>query len=398
MRILFISDVYFPRVNGVSTSIQTFAHQLQYKGHDVTLVAPQYAAELEDDFRILRVPARDVPFDPEDRMMKTRALRNLYRQIDALKPDLVHIQTPFVAHYEGLRLARHLGVAAIETYHTYFEHYLENYLPVVPAPALRLLARRFSATQCRQVNSLIVPSQPMADVLKSYGITKDVHVIPTGIPMSAFEQGDVTRFRECHEIPPDRPMLLFVGRVAFEKNIGFLIDVIARVRSRIEDVLLVIAGEGPARESLHRQVVRRGLRNHVRFVGYLSRETDLPECYAAADAFVFASRTETQGLVLLEAMAAGTPVVTTAIMGTAAIMEDGLGGIVSPQNVGQFAHTVSQILEDTELRTSLSRQAHVKAAKWSDSALADRLLELYEETITAHPVNRLRAAPNTAGG
>lgn len=387
MRILLISDVYFPRVNGVSTSIQTFAHQQLALGHEIRLIAPEYPFETEDEFPIYRVQSRVVPFDTEDRLMRKRFLRGLYPELAQWKPDLVHIQTPFRAHYEGIRLGRHLQVPIIETYHTYFEEYLENYLPFLPRLLLRFAARRFTVSQCKQVDTLVVPSQPIRDVLFSYGVTRQCHVIPTGIPTTRFSGGDGEAFRSKHQIENDRPLLLYVGRVAHEKNIGFLIDVVERVRRTLPEVLLVIAGEGPARKPLQEAVSNRDLQSNVRFVGYLSREKDLPGCYAAGDAFVFASRTETQGLVLLESMAAGTPVVTTAVLGTASVMHDAKGGIVVDEELNSFSAAVLKLLGDPALKKRLSDDALAKAREWSDRELAKRMLKLYQTThlVASHP-------------
>ena len=377
MRILKISDVYFPRVNGVSTSIRTFAQEFARQGHAVTLIAPAYPSETEDEFPILRVRSRYLAVDPEDRMMRARAIKALLPQLQAGNYDLLHIHTPFVAHYLGLWLARRLRIPVVETYHTYFEEYLDKYLPWLPRKLLRLLARRFSVSQCNAVDALVVPTQPMLDVLLGYGVRGRTEVIPTGIPREAFAQGDGRRFRARHDIAADRPVLLYVGRVAHEKNLEFLLEVLAAARRQRPDLLLVIAGEGPARAGLEKRVTRQGLTGNVRFVGYLERSHDLPDCYAAADVFVFASRTETQGLVLLEAMKLGIPVVSTAVMGTAEIMRDGRGGLVAEEDVGHFAAQVERVLADTALRERLQQEARIKADEWTAPATAERMLALY---------------------
>jgi 1,2-diacylglycerol 3-alpha-glucosyltransferase len=383
MRILKISDVYFPRVNGVSTSIRTFAHELQGLGHDVTLIAPSYPEPLDDEFEIIRIPSRYISVDPEDRLMRRRPLR---RQLDRLRRqqfDVIHVHTPFAAHYEGTWLGRKLGLPVVETYHTYFEEYLDKYLPWLPRKALRYAARRFSRSQCEDVDALVVPSQPMLDVLRDYGIRARAEVIPTGIPAGAFANGEGQRFRMRHGIADDRQVLLYVGRVAHEKNIDFLIKVADEVRKTHPQALLVIAGEGPATRHLRRITNDLQLNNHVQFVGYLSRREDLPDCYAAGDLFTFASGTETQGLVLLEAMQAGTPVVSTAVMGTAEIMADHRGGLVADESVSDFSAKVRTLLDDPARRAELGRQATAKAAEWSAPATASRLLQLYEQCIAA---------------
>jgi glycosyltransferase involved in cell wall biosynthesis len=383
MRILKISDVYFPRVNGVSTSIRTFAREIQQQGHEVSLIAPAYPSELEDSFEIIRVPSRYLFMDPEDRLMKRRPLRHQVAALRARRFDVVHVHTPFAAHYEGRWLARALGLPLVETYHTYFEEYLDKYLPWLPRKALRYAARRFSRSQCDEVDALVVPTRPMLEVLRDYGIDTPAEVIPTGIPAGAFSGGDGSRFRRRHGIAPNRRIMLYVGRVAHEKNIDFLLHVVDRVRRSHPEVLLVIAGEGPATKHLQRLGERLHLGSHLGFVGYLSRETDLPDCYAAGDVFTFASRTETQGLVLLEAMQAGTPVVSTAVMGTAEVMADQRGGLVAREDVGDFADKVGRLLDDQALTERLRTEAIGKAAEWSAPATAERLLALYAQCVAA---------------
>jgi glycosyltransferase involved in cell wall biosynthesis len=381
MRILKISDVYFPRVNGVSTSIRTFSHELQRQGHDVTLIAPAYPEGFDDAFEIMRIPSRYIFVDPEDRLMRGGALR---RRLDDLRQrnfDIIHVHTPFAAHYEGVWLGRQLGLPVVETYHTYFEEYLDKYLPWLPRRALRYVARRFSRSQCEAVDAVVVPTHPMLDVLRDYGIGADVDVIPTGIPAGAFSDGNGQRFRTTQGIATDRQLLLYVGRVAHEKNIDFLVRVVDALRRTHPRALLVIAGEGPAVRHLRRLTAQLGLDTHVLFVGYLSRSRDLPDCYAAGDVFTFASRTETQGLVLLEAMQAGTPVVSTAVMGTAEVMSDQRGGLVAEEAVEDFAVKVRRLLDEPGLRSKLSAQAVEKAAAWSAPATAQRLVQLYEHRI-----------------
>src|SRR5262245_60408737 len=148
MRILMFSDVYFPRVNGVSTSIQTFGRQLAALGHEVQLVAPSYEPLAEPEPGIVRLPARTVPFDPEDRAMGFHAALQLEPALRERRFDLIHIQTPFVAHYAGVALSRKLGLPRVETYHTFFEEYLHHYIPAVPGSWTRALARMFSRAQC----------------------------------------------------------------------------------------------------------------------------------------------------------------------------------------------------------------------------------------------------------
>ncbi|MEO8599147.1 MAG: glycosyltransferase, partial [bacterium] len=381
MKILFISDVYFPRVNGVSTSIETFRRNLQSLGHSVHLIAPDYGTPSADETNILRVPARRLPFDPEDRLMRYKWAMQHLAQLGSVHYDVIHIQTPFVAHYMGTKLGRLLGIPCIETYHTFFEEYLHHYIPFIPKKAMRFVAKRFSRSQGNSLDGMVVPSNPMLHVLKDYGISTPTEVIPTGIEPNSFVPGDRAAFRKKYAIPQDRPVLLFVGRVAHEKNIGFLLKAVERVRKEIADVLFVIAGEGPAQASLQREVMALGLGENVMFIGYLDRHTELNSCYRAADIFIFASRTETQGLVLLEAMAQGVPVVSTAELGTRDVLQEGLGVWIAQENLTDFSDKVVKMLSDAELRHELGDAGRDYAQTWSASKQAERMLLFYRDVL-----------------
>jgi glycosyltransferase involved in cell wall biosynthesis len=380
LRVLMISDVYFPRINGVSTSIETFRRDLREHDVDVALVAPDYP-EPHEAPDIHRVPSRRLPFDPEDRLMRWGHLIRTTRQLAERKFDVVHVQTPFSAHYAGVRAARHMRVPVVATYHTHFEEYFHHYLPALPRPWLRATARRIARGQCNQLDAVVVPSHAMRETLTDYGVRVPLHILSTGIPVQQFGQGDRVRFRAAHGIAEDRPVALFVGRVAHEKNIDFLLDAMQHVRHRLPAALLVIAGEGPALPALQRSVEAKGLESHVRFVGYLDRAGALPDCYAAADVFAFASRTETQGLVLLEAMAAGLPVYALAEMGTRDILAPQRGSVIAPGDSAGFGAGLADLLGDPQRRARLAAEAREYAWEWSGPERARRLAGLYRSLV-----------------
>lgn len=385
MRVLMVSDVYFPRVNGVSTSIQTFRHALSCCGVEVTLVAPAYEARPETVLpdttsdRIMRISSRPVPRDPEDHLMRWRDLMAFKKTLKPGQFDVVHIQTPFLAHYAGLKFARALNVPAIATYHTLFEEYLHHYVPFIPKGAMRGLARHCSRMQCNALDAVIVPSRAMHERLLAYGVEAPMRVLPTGMPESAFVEADGAGFRRKHGIAQDRPVALFVGRVAHEKNIGFLLQALQQAVKQRPEMLLIIAGDGPAREGLREEVIRMGLSSQVLFLGYLDRQSELPGCYAAADLFVFSSLTETQGLVLLEAMAAGTPVLALSEMGTKDILDVSHSASVSENDATQFGMTMAKLLSDRKSLAERGVQAREEARQWSDLAMAHMLAGLYAD-------------------
>ena len=382
MNILFISDVFFPRVNGVSTSINTFATELRALGHQVTLIAPSYTDEDKQEEWIVRVPSHKIYFDPEDRLMNFGKLKALLPWIRDKHFDVIHIHTPFTAHYVGIHFGKKLDIPVVETYHTFFEDYLHHYLPFIPQFISRKLARTISRRQCNAVDGIVSPSKPMLDVLKQYGIKTPAEVVATGLDDSSFAHVDGEHFRMSHDIPLAQPMLLFVGRVAHEKNIGFLLEMHVELIKKHPDALLVITGEGPAEESIKHSIDKLGISNKVRMIGYLDRSHELIACYKAADIFVFASKSETQGLVLLEAMAQGTAVVAIAELGTKSILIEGEGVLIAKDDINDFADKVSVLLSDAPKRQMIGEKGRQYAQeKWGAGVLAKKVAKFYKSTI-----------------
>ncbi|QDC80446.1 glycosyltransferase [Candidatus Methylopumilus universalis] len=382
MNILFISDVFFPRVNGVSTSINTFATELRALGHQVTLIAPSYTDEDKQEEWIVRVPSHKIYFDPEDRLMNFGKLKALLPWIRDKHFDVIHIHTPFTAHYVGIHFGKKLDIPVVETYHTFFEDYLHHYLPFIPQFISRKLARTISRRQCNAVDGIVSPSKPMLDVLKQYGIKTPAEVVATGLDDSSFARVDGEHFRISHDIPLAQPMLLFVGRVAHEKNIGFLLEMHVELIKKHPDALLVITGEGPAEESIKHSIDKLDISNKVRMIGYLDRSHELIACYKAADIFVFASKSETQGLVLLEAMAQGTAVVAIAELGTKSILIEGEGVLIAQDDVNDFADKVSVLLSDAPKRQMIGEKGRQYAQeKWGAGVLAKKVAKFYKSTI-----------------
>jgi glycosyltransferase involved in cell wall biosynthesis len=322
-----------------------------------------------------------LPFDREDRLVRAR-------RFDALAGtcgdfDLVHVQTQFGAHVAGVRRARRRRVPVVESYHTDFERYVSAYLPWLPRRLGESIARRFARRRLDEVDAVVVPSTALRAVLAGYGVARPIEVLPTGLPPSAFRPGDGDAFRRRLGLEAERPVALHVGRLGHEKNVRFLLDAFARVRRTLPAARLVVAGEGPARRELELRASALDLAGSVRFLGYLDRGDELADCYRAADAFLFASRTETQGLVLLEAMAQGAPVVALAEQGTRDLLSLGRGALVPADDVDDFAARAVALLADRAFGARLGREARETAELFAARHFAERLVELYGALLPA---------------
>ena len=380
MNILMVSDVYFPRVNGVSSSIRTFARELKRLGHSVTIVAPDYGENGDDgaEFDMIRLPSRVIFFDPEDRLIRGSAIAPAIERLAQQPWDIVHIHTPFRAHQLGVRLAKRLKRATVESYHTFFEEYVGVYLPWLPKAMSRFARALFFAQ--------LVPRRRSSDRPER---RDDAGVAPlrhhdavVGDP-DRYTSGRIPR-RRWRAVPArarhrsHRPTLVTVSRLSAEKNIAFLLDVARALIEEFPQLVFILAGEGPDAERLKRHAEKIGLRDHVVFVGNLDRRTTLLDCYKAGDVFVFASPTETQGLVLLEAMSLGVPIVSTAVMGTATVLRNTKSARVSREDVREFAENVATLLRSEQARRELADAGPHDAAAWSAPVLMQRVVQLYQ--------------------
>lgn len=384
MQILAISDVYLPRVCGVSTSLRTLMSELQAKGHAVTLIAPSYpeAADSPGD-DVIRVSSYALPFGSADRAMKMHRVLELTERLSSWNYDVVHIHTPFIAHFMGVVLGRRLQVPVVENWNTVYAEDFHRLAPYLRHSWTHAMARWLSHFQCRGVNGLIVNSTGMYQQLQDYGVHRPVKVVPAGIETHLFKGGDGARFRAAHDLGADCPMLLSVGRLEPDSRVEFLLTAVAEVRQEIPDVVFAIVGAGPAEPQLRAHVEQLRLADNVVFVGEIEDQKDLLDCYNAADSFVFAASGESQGNVLLEAMAAGLPVVAAAgAAGTQDILTAESPAVVTDERIGDFAAQVVRVLREPQRRAELALAGREYAQRWSASVTVEQVLDCYQEVAS----------------
>jgi len=388
MNIGIVTDTYRPRVNGVVTSVDTFAREYEKMGHKVTIFAPAFPGAPEEP-NVVRFPSMYLFFDPEDRLPnpwspKTWKIEKTLAQYNL---DILHTQTPFTLGYRAFRWAKKLGIPVVHTYHTLFTAYIHLYIKFIPKSWAVKLAIWISKNYCNQCDLIITPSGPMKDAVLTYGVTTPVEINPTGIKIGKFAKFDAAAFRTKFGVKPDEKMLLFMGRVAHEKNIDFLFRVLKNLLPEFPNTRLVVAGEGPAKAGLIELHKKMGLEGKVLFLGYFTAE-DWVNCYAAADLFTFASITETQGLVVTEAMAVGTPVVAVGAMGVLDVMKGDRGGTTVKLDEAEFTATVRKYLTDKELHARKKKEAFEFAKEWSDHAMAVKMIGNFETTIAGYKAKK----------
>lgn len=303
MRVGFFTEVYHPVVNGIVASVDALAAGLRGLGHDVYFFAPHVPGYEESDGPVYRMPSLPLPVQTTYRLtVPVVSRRNRRAVINRL--HILHAHSPFVTGWMAVRYARRLRVPLVYTYHTQLEEYA-HYVPFEPN-ATKFAAVTLTRNFANQADTVIVPTGVMGDRLRELGVTVPLEVIPSGIDLSHFGGGSrEPDLRAALGVREGERMLLFVSRLAREKNVEVLIDALSRCTVPAR---LVIAGDGPERQTLQDRAQQAGVADRTVFVGPVDRDA-LPNLYASADAFVFPSMTETQGLVLAEALAAGCYVI-----------------------------------------------------------------------------------------
>lgn len=376
MRIGMFSDSYKPYVSGVVRSIETFSEELRRRGHAVSIFAPSYPGHRADEPDVYRFLSVRAPNHP-DFTLALPFSPHLVQTARALELDVIHVHSPFLMGRLGARLARRLNLPLVFTHHTLYDQYV-HYVPLTPPSVARRLTVQWVTRFANRCDLVIAPSQPVEARIRAQGVHRPIRVIPTGIDPEALAAGDPGWLSRTWGIPPDDPVLLYVGRLAREKNLDFLLEAFASIRSREPRAWLVLAAGGPDRERMEARARALGIRDRVIMTGVLPHERVI-DAYAGATLFVFASQTETQGLVIAESLAAGLPVVAVAASGVTDLVRDGVEGFLTPPEVPVFVERVLELLAQKDRRESMSAAARARAGEVSIARVTDRLLEAYEE-------------------
>ena len=369
------TEVYRPVQNGVVASVDSLAQSLRRRGHVATIVAPAMPGA-KDPPGIVRLPSVPLPTRTAYRLAVPylpRAAREL---------SIVHAHSPFVTGALGMWLARRARIPLVFTYHTQLEAYA-HYVPFnarLTREAATLLTRAYANAS----DAVIVPTMAMERRLRALGVAAPIAVVPTGIDVAAFARGRRREdLRARFGVDPHQKLVLAVGRLGREKNVELALDAFAR--SRALDARLVLVGDGLHRATLETRAHRLGIAAHTTFAREFPRAA-LPDAYASCDAFLFTSRTETQGLVLVEALAAGAPIVAVDTPQTREML--GNSGRFVPDDAGDVAAALRATLE------SGPRDERGRERAWAFDAerCGERVIDVYASAVERR--ERVRTPPD----
>lgn len=394
MNLEFFVDTYRPYISGVITAVDITSSKLRGRGHRVTINAPAYPNhDGEKEQYVRRI--RSLPFPGYEGLRIAAPVP--FKQTPKEPIDLVHAHSPFPMGLAGLRLAHDRRVPIVYTCHSLYPDYSE-YIPWASSTLRKVLEAHLQYF-CNRCDAVIAPSEHVRDKLREWGVTQPMYITPTGIELRSFQAQDSEEAREWitkrHSLAEGQFLLLFVGRLAQEKNIEHALAELARVRelaAGIEErnMHLLLVGTGPHEQALGQITQELGLGSSVTFVGTVERDKVI-QYYRGADVFVFPSLSETQGIVLIEALAGGLPVVALSAPTTREVVRDGVEGILVSAARGDLAAALQQLRANSELRKQLSSGALQRANDFAASSMVTQLEAVYKEVAANYTPPRTLA-------
>lgn len=392
MRIAIFSDSALPILNGVSVSINSLVTELRNLGHSVTIFTAAYYAHKDPDPNTYRFRALPTPW-AKNYPLAVPPFIGMLRKFRRHHFDLIHTHTPFTVGFVGLRWAESHNIPVVATYHTLYDRYT-HYIPLLPRRYVRFKIAKHTNFYYNKVSHVITPSHAAYRWLRRHSVQTPITVIPTGAPPRGF----VERAEVRHELgmPPEQRIMLYVGRIAKEKNLSTLFEMAALAFPHDPRLRLWLVGDGPYRSQCAQMARDHGIGDRVVFAGFVPRE-QVDRFYAAADIFVFSSITETQGLVVQEAMTYGLPAIAVAGGGASAGIQNGINGFIVKNDAKAFAAKVLHVMSNQALYEELAHGASTTVRQWTSHQMAENVLGVYDQVLRRHRSQENREAAAARG-
>ena len=378
MKICMFTNTYLPHVGGVARSVHAFSRNLERMGHRVLIIAPEYEQEGDDpsdEAGVLRLPAIQ-NFNGSDFSLRLPAPFIIDDALDVFRPDIIHSHHPYLLGDAALRIARERGLPLAFTHHTLYENYT-HYVPL-DSKSLRRFVINLSTEYANLCTRVIAPSRSVADLIAERGVVRPIREIPTGVDIKFFSSGKRASIRGEFGLTEDDVVLGHLGRLAPEKNLEYLAEAAALCLEQNNRARFLVVGDGSSRSDIIQTFESRNLAERLIMAGKKTGP-DLADAYAAMDLFLFASHSETQGMVLAEAMAAGLPVVALDASGAREVVRDKVNGrlLRSEAPPREFADAVLDLLSSPERMNESNRSARKTAENFSEETCAQKLADLY---------------------
>jgi 1,2-diacylglycerol 3-alpha-glucosyltransferase len=387
MRIGFFTDSYLPIVHGVVVSIETFRKVLEEMGHQVFIYAPEHPSYKDKTPNVFRFKSKRIIKKPEMRYAFNFLPVNCkFKKISHFKLDIVHAHTPFAMGFLAKYISKRQLIPLIYTHHTDYPEYAKYYFK--EKLFLPYLARAYSVWFANLSDAIIIPSLKVKEDLLDYGVKKNIPIctLQTGVNLKLFRKSLKNRraLRKKLNISPEKKVLITVSRLGREKNIEFLIKSFAKIKKKKKDILFLIVGDGPDSERLEKMARRMKITDSVIFTGAIPHK-EIPAYYQSSDIFIFASLTDIQPIVILEALACGLPTVVLKDKAFTDVVLDNKNGFLIDGHFSNpiklFSQKIIKILENQVLYKKFSISALKTGRSFSEKKMAENLLEIYKKQI-----------------
>ncbi|MBT8123036.1 MAG: glycosyltransferase [Gammaproteobacteria bacterium] len=379
MKIVMLTNTFTPHVGGVARSVSAFTNEYRRCGHQVLVVAPEFPDMPKAETGVVRIPAIQ-NFNGSDFSVVLPVSGLLTDVLDDFKPQIIHAHHPYLLGTTALRIARYRELPLVYTHHTLIEQYT-HYMPG-DTPGFKRFAIKMGTRYANLADQVFAPSESIVTLLQQRGVQTPITVVPTGVDVEHFAQGDGARFRAQMAIPADAFVVGHLGRLAPEKNLEYLAEAVADFVKQNSRARFLVVGKGPSEPQIRAIFARRGLSERLHIAGILEAR-QLVDAYHAMDVFAFSSRSETQGMVLTEAMAAGVPVVALDAPGVREVVRDECNGrLILNEPIEALVSALQWIASLPAARRSVLQQCvHETADKYSMPNTAEKALACYESLI-----------------
>lgn len=379
MKIGIFTNNYLPNPYGVTGSVESFRHEFEKLGHEVYVFAPRYAEYSDANPHVFRYPSLDI--NVKFRFpMPIPWSRKMDGIIDGLELDIVHVQHPNLLGSAGLKWARRKGIPVVFTWHTLYDRYA-HFAKIIPEKFAAQWLIRQAAKFANQVDQVIVPTESIKGIIRGWGvINPNLSAVPTGIDENLFEHANAFRIRKELKIKGNELVLLLVSRLTQEKNVKFVMQAVAPLIQENLKIKFIVVGGGDHLESMKRVVSEYQIEDQVFFAGEVPR-SEVKDYYAAADMFVYGSTSETQGMIITEAMYAGLLIVAVAATGVSDQVTSGVNGTLVPEDVNELRWAVERLISHSDLRAKYQREAKLRSQQHIAPVCAARMLAIYAGLI-----------------
>ena len=380
MRIGIFTNNYLPNPYGVSMSIESFRREFEKRGHEVCVFAPKYKNYKDENPRVFRYPAVDIEYKIKFPLAVPYSWK-IHKFLSKSDFDIIHSQHPNLLGTAAMKWARKKDIPLVFTWHTLYDQYV-HFVPLIPKKWASRWIIRQAAKYANKSDYVVIPTPSVEEIIRGWGVRNgNMAAIPTGVEEEIYQNPDGARIREKYKVKKDEILLLLVSRLTAEKNIHFLFDSLVLPLRKNQNVKFLAAGEGHLVPELKEKAKKYGLEEKIIFAGVVKKE-EIKNYYAAADIFVYASKSETQGMIVSEAMYMGLPVVAVRSTGICDLVRDKITGYLVEEDEKEFQSAVEKLIASKSLRESFSQEAKKTAREnLTGAASAARMLEVYERAI-----------------